>query len=45
MFEQAAAGAAGALEQSRRSRAAVEQTLQELNGLLAQISESSFCNI
>lgn len=42
---QAAAGAAGALDKSRQSRAAVEQTLQEVNSLLAQISESSFCNI
>uniref|UniRef100_H3CD97 Laminin, gamma 2 n=1 Tax=Tetraodon nigroviridis TaxID=99883 RepID=H3CD97_TETNG len=37
---QAAVAAAGALDHSRRSRAAVEQTLQQINGLLAQMNQT-----
>lgn len=44
MFVQAAAGAAGALDKSRQSRAVVDQTVQEINRLLAQMSESSWWN-
>lgn len=41
MFVQAAAGAAGALDISRQSRAEVDRTLQDVNRLLAQMGESS----